>query len=123
MKPAIVFVWANLGPYHIDRLEAAAEALKDTHRVVGIELAGTSQTYLWARAEEVSGFERITLIPDRQSDMPPWRLFIALARVCLKTEAHHVFLWRTMCFCVTTSNSESAGPLICCVFWVVEPTP
>lgn len=92
MKPAIVFVWANLGPYHIDRLEAAAETLKDTHRVIGIELAGTSQTYQWARAEEVSGFERITLIPDRQSDMPPWRLFIALARACLKTESHHVFL-------------------------------
>ena len=93
VKPAILFVWSNFGPYHIDRLEAATEALKDTHRIIGIEIAGKSQTYPWARTEKVSGFERITLFPDRQSEaIPAWRIFIALARACLKARARHVFL-------------------------------
>jgi len=93
MKPAVVFVWANFGPYHVDRLEATAEALKDTHRVIGIELAGTSQTYLWARAEKVSGFERITLFPDREAEsLSAWHTFIALAKACSKIKARHVFL-------------------------------
>jgi len=93
MKPAVVFVWSNFGPYHIDRLEAAAEALKDTHRIVGIELAGASQTYLWSRAEKVSGFERITLFPDRESEaLSAWDTFVALAQTCSKLQARHIFL-------------------------------
>lgn len=93
MKPAVVFVWANFGPYHIDRLEAAATALDDTHRVVGIEIAGRSEVYPWARTEKILGFERNTLFPDHKFEtIPSWRILISLARACLKARARHVFL-------------------------------
>jgi len=93
MKPAIIFIWANFGPYHIDRLEAATEALRDSHRIIGIEIAGHSQIYPWSRTEKVSGFERVTLFPDRQFEtLSAWRILIAMARACLKFHARQVFL-------------------------------
>jgi L-malate glycosyltransferase len=93
MKPAVAFVWANFGPYHVDRLEAAAAALRDTHRVVGIEIGGASQVYPWARTEAGPSFERITLFPDRQFEsISSWQTLISLARACLKARARHVFL-------------------------------
>src|SRR5260221_8872025 len=64
-KPTVIFIWENFGPYHVDRLEAAAAALADTHRVVGIEIAELSEVYPWGRTEHVVGFDRITLFAGR----------------------------------------------------------
>lgn len=93
MKPAIVFIWENFGPYHVDRLEAAAAALEPTHRVIGIEIAGSSSVYAWDRTESVAGVERITLFPGRLfATVPAWRQLSAMLRACLKARAPHIFL-------------------------------
>jgi glycosyltransferase involved in cell wall biosynthesis len=92
-KPAVIFIWSNFGPYHIDRLEAAGAALGETHRVVGIEIAGSSETYAWSHTEQVTAFERITLFADRtDASIPWWRRFAALAKACFGSRARHVFL-------------------------------
>jgi L-malate glycosyltransferase len=89
----VAFIWSNFGPYHIDRLEAAAAALAPRHRVVGIEVAGASGTYAWARTEAAAKVERITLFPHQVDDRVPWwRQFLALLRACLASRAHHVFV-------------------------------
>lgn len=93
MKPAVAFVWGSFGPYHVDRLEAAAAALAETHRVIGIEIAGTTDIYAWDRTERVDGAERITLFPAHtEEEVPAWRKFVALLRACRAVRARHVFL-------------------------------
>lgn len=93
MKPAVAFVWSNFGPYHVDRLEAAAAALSETHRVIGIEVAGSTDIYAWDRTEQVNGVERMTLFPGRPVEqVPVWRQFLALVRACRAVRARHVFL-------------------------------
>lgn len=93
VKPAVAFVWSNFGPYHVDRLEAAAAALSETHRVIGIEVAGSEQIYPWDRTERIDGVERITLFPARAAEeVPAWRQFLALLRTCRAVRARHVFL-------------------------------
>jgi L-malate glycosyltransferase len=93
VKPAIAFVWGSFGPYHVDRLEAAAAALSETHRVIGIEIAGSTDIYAWDRTERVEGAERITLFPAHtEEEIPAWRKFVALLRTCRAVRARHVFL-------------------------------
>jgi L-malate glycosyltransferase len=58
--PALVFVWENFGPMHIDRCEAVAAHFAGTRRVIGIELFATSATYSW-EATQSQAFERLTL--------------------------------------------------------------
>jgi glycosyltransferase involved in cell wall biosynthesis len=92
-KPVVVFVWSNFGPYHIDRLEAAAAVLSDTYRVVGIEIAGSTDVYAWDRTEQIIGVERITLFRDRVFEsVPRWRLLIALIGACGKAGGRDIFL-------------------------------
>jgi glycosyltransferase involved in cell wall biosynthesis len=89
----IVFVWANFGPYHIDRLDAVADALKETHHVIGIEIAGTSAIYPWARTANVVDVDHFTLFPARLFEsVSAWRIFFALGRACLKARARDLFL-------------------------------
>jgi glycosyltransferase involved in cell wall biosynthesis len=91
--PTVVFVWENFGPYHMDRLAAAARSLAGKYRVVGVEIAGSSRTYAWDRSPDLPGVERITLFPDEfRSSIPAWRGFLALARVCLRLRPRYVFL-------------------------------
>jgi len=93
MKPAVIFIWENFGPYHVDRLEAAGAALASTHRVIGIEIAGSSSIYAWNRTEEIVGFERLTLFSDRAfATIPAWAQLKAMLRACLRVRAQHVFL-------------------------------
>lgn len=93
MKPAVAFVWENFGPYHIDRLEAAGAALGVTHRVIGIEIAGSSGFYAWDPTAKISGFERVTLFPDCDyKSISSWRRWSAMLRAAIKTGAKHVFL-------------------------------
>lgn len=93
MKPAVAFVWENFGPYHIDRLEAAGVALAPTHRVVGIEIAGSSSYYAWDPTTKAAGFEHLTLFPDRAyNSIPAWQRLSAMLRASIKVHATHVFL-------------------------------
>jgi L-malate glycosyltransferase len=93
MKPAVIFIWENFGPYHVDRLEAAGAALAPTHRVIGIEIAGSSSVYAWSRTEEIAGFERLTLFPDRAfGSIPAWTQLMAMLRACVGAKARHIFL-------------------------------
>jgi glycosyltransferase involved in cell wall biosynthesis len=93
VKPAVVFVWENFGPNHVDRLEAAGSALAATHRVIGIEIAGSSSVYAWDPTTETAGFERFTLFPDRAfASIPAWRQLSAMLCACLKARARHIFL-------------------------------
>ena len=89
----VAFVWSNFGPYHVDRLEAATTALAGKYRVVGIELAGTSDIYAWERTSDASNLARVTLFANaREETIPTFRRFSALVRCCLSLGARHVFL-------------------------------
>ena len=93
MKPVVVFAWAYLGPYHVDRLEAAGAALGETHRVIAVEIAGSSETYAWNQTGTIAGVERVTLFPGAAAEaLPWWRVLAALARLCWSLNARHVFL-------------------------------
>jgi L-malate glycosyltransferase len=93
MKPAVIFLWSNFGPYHIDRLDAATRALSAEFRVIGIEVGGSSETYAWMRPADSSAVERITLFPELAEErIPAWRRFGALLRICLRLRPAHVFL-------------------------------
>lgn len=58
----LVFMWENFGPMHIDRCMAVAKHYAGKRKVIGIELAGRSDTYDWAQSE-ASGFVKQTLFP------------------------------------------------------------
>ena len=58
MRLAVIF--DRFGPYHIARLKAAALCTDLT----GIEIAGQSDEYAWARISDVSGFRQCTRLPD-----------------------------------------------------------
>jgi len=93
MKPAVVFLWANFGPYHIDRLEAATAAVSAEFRVIGVEIGGSSDTYAWAPPADSPALERITLFPALAEErVPAWRCFRALLRLCWRLRPAHIFL-------------------------------
>ena len=93
MKPAVLFVWDYLGPYHVDRLEAAGAALSETHRVIAVEVAGSSETYAWSQTGAIAGVERVTLFPGGAAEkLPWWRVLPAYLRLCRRLDARHVFL-------------------------------
>lgn len=93
MKPVVAFVWSNFGPYHVDRVEAAASALKESHHVVGVELAGSTEIYAWNPTDKISGFQRVTLFPNQGFEsVSSLKLFFSLARVLFQVRAKYVFL-------------------------------
>jgi len=93
MKPAVAFIWSNFGPYHIDRLEAAANALKESHRVVGIEVAGSTVHYPWNRTDNIKDFHCITLFPKQNFEsISKWRQLRSLIRICFKIGATDIFV-------------------------------
>src|SRR5260221_5603781 len=92
-KPTVLFIWENFGPYHVDRLEATAAALADTHRVVGIEIGESSEVYAWHRTEHVLGFDRITLFRGRPCEsVSRAKKFVAMVRTCARQRGRDVFL-------------------------------
>ena len=93
MRPAVIFLWDNFGPYHVDRLEAATAALSAEFRTIGVGIAGSSAIYAWTPPGEQSSLERITLFPDLADEsVSRWRCFGALARLCWRLRPRHVFL-------------------------------
>jgi len=93
-KPTVAFIWNNLGPYHVDRLEAAGAVLSRDFRVVGIEIAGASALYDWNRPEMV-GVERVTALPNQSTDSLaryPLYTFPALFAACWRVRTRHLFV-------------------------------
>ena len=91
--PTLAFVWEQFSSYHIDRLEAAAEAFAGRRRVVGVEIASRSLTYAWKVIEGAQGWERLTLFPDQIADEVPWTLKLRrLLRTLADVDARDVFL-------------------------------
>ena len=57
--------FANLGPYHLARLESAVEALCPMGwRVVAFEIAGSDENYGWSKRDGRFFFERVTVFPN-----------------------------------------------------------
>ncbi|WP_027287553.1 glycosyltransferase family 4 protein [Rhodovibrio salinarum] len=56
----LAFVWAQLAPYHLDRLDALACV---GFKVTGVAVAQTSHRYPWRPGQEGSGWDRHTLVP------------------------------------------------------------
>lgn len=68
---------------HIDRCLAVAKHFAGTRKVIGIELAGRSDTYDWARSE-ASGFVKRTLFPGMTvADVSAPKLLWALLRTSI----------------------------------------
>jgi glycosyltransferase involved in cell wall biosynthesis len=79
----IVFFWDNFGPLHVDRCEAVAARLGNTHQVIGLELASKSNVYGWV-PEGGSQFRKITLVSGKGMEDIPWKTrFNKVLRACL----------------------------------------
>lgn len=60
----------NLGPYHIARLRALADAVPEAH---AIEVGGEQKLYPWRPSRDRLGFAVTTLFPDRPCEGVPAR--------------------------------------------------
>ena len=80
MMRHLVFLWDNLGPLHIDRIDACVRHFGDTHTVSAIEMCGQSDVYGW-RTGDRGKFEIETVFAgENLSDLSFWRLAPALIR-------------------------------------------
>jgi len=62
----LVIQWPRFGPYHLARLKAAFQELKDKDiRVVGMETASLDDTYAWKQEKESTVFERCVVLPGK----------------------------------------------------------
>ena len=87
-------MWENFGPMHIDRCEAVAKHFGGARKVIGIELAGRSDTYDWEQANSV-GFTKQTLFPGTMvSDVSDVKLFWALLRTAIAVGSADFFFCR-----------------------------
>ena len=74
MRLAIHF--ARLGPYHVARIDAAQNALKESGwSVLAIETAGTDRTYAWEKEHGRQSWKRCTIFPNETwESIPPRRV-------------------------------------------------
>ena len=97
----IAIHFARLGPYHLARLESAAEVLGSVGwEVVAFEIAGTDATYEWEKASSHgTGFARKTVFPDRIFEEIPSgevRQGISRALAELQPDAMAIAGWGTV---------------------------
>lgn len=86
-----VFVWENLGPNHLDRVEALAAAVQTGSSVTAIQFFGRSSVYEWDSAGTVTPFKIITLRPERRSKRN-LDLIWPLLKTCLRAGKADIFL-------------------------------
>jgi L-malate glycosyltransferase len=86
MNDKIAFVWENFGPLHVDRCQAV---MSRGFEVIGIELASRSSTYEWVPFP--TKFKKCTLFDNKEAEPSELRLFPALASMCYKSRARHIF--------------------------------
>ncbi len=89
----IALVWDNLGPTHVDRCAAVAEALGEHGKLTAIEICASSNDYGWRPAAPVN-FDKISLFrmstPESAGAL---KLALRLVRACRAARARTVFLW------------------------------
>lgn len=80
-RKAIVLIWDNFGPLHIDRITAVEDHFGSSRKVVGVELCGNSDTYGW-KIEEDCEFHKETLFPSRSlKELGAIETFNAIRRI------------------------------------------
>ena len=92
MQRPIVLVWDNFGYMHDDRCVALAKHYAGKRHVIGVEIAGSSDTYNWNRDPGI-GFEKVTLYEQKRVDgisivMRAYSMLLA----CLRPGKSDVFL-------------------------------
>ena len=76
--PRIGILFAQFAPYHVDRIEAAAQALAGRAEVVGVEVAQASEAYAWSPSGEVRGAaKRVLFSGEPYEQIGTWRRFRA----------------------------------------------
>ena len=62
----LAIAFTNFGPYHLARLRALANRLRnDGGRLIAYEMAGSEKTYPWTISRDDEPFDWVTLFPDR----------------------------------------------------------
>ncbi|WP_117196274.1 glycosyltransferase [Rhizobium terrae] len=88
MNRAITFYWDNLGPMHVDRLEAVKNRFPGLD-IIGIEIREKSNVYDWSKPN-VRGVDRITLF--RGKDKPTFATHaLKLIKSCFSTKGDIFF--------------------------------
>ncbi|OGP75341.1 MAG: hypothetical protein A2W09_07220 [Deltaproteobacteria bacterium RBG_16_50_11] len=92
IKESVILIWGQIGPYHADRCEALARYLGSHYRVIGLEIAGASDTYAWEKSVDNAFYEKNTLFPNlRYENTTISMRFSRILKFCLRTGAKHVF--------------------------------
>jgi glycosyltransferase involved in cell wall biosynthesis len=89
----VAFVWDQFSPYHVDRCEHVAHALRERVEVFGLEIASRSNLYAWPEARATEFYTHITLFPGRKFEETKWweRLWM-LVRSCLRYRIDMLFV-------------------------------
>lgn len=89
----VAFVWDQFSPYHVDRCEHVAHALRERVEVFGLEIASRSNLYAWPEARATEFYTHITLFPERKFEETKWwiRLWF-LVRSCLRYRIDVLFV-------------------------------
>ncbi len=91
--PTIAFLWSHFAMYHMDRLEALAEALDGRASVLGLEVANASETYAWGDSGAGMRFAKVTLFPGAVADrIPQLRRARAIVAAARKRQVTHLFV-------------------------------
>jgi glycosyltransferase involved in cell wall biosynthesis len=87
------FVWDQFSPYHVDRCEHVAHALRERVEVFGLEIASGSNLYGWPEARATEFYTHITLFPARKFEETKWRERLwSLVRSCLRYRIDVLFV-------------------------------
>lgn len=92
-KRRVAFVWDQFSPYHVDRCEHVAYALRDKVDVIGLEFASRSNLYAWPEARKTQLYNHITLFPGKAFEETKWwNRFRSLTQVCLSSQVKELFV-------------------------------
>ena len=85
----VTFLWDNLGPMHVDRIQAVIDGLDSSYDVAAVEVFGRSETYAWDQPDKP--FPTRTLF--KAGEKPSFfQRFSALASAFRKRGRGHYFL-------------------------------
>jgi L-malate glycosyltransferase len=92
-KKRVGFVWDQFSPYHVDRCEHVALALKNRIEVFGLEIASGSNLYEWPKARATKFYTHITLSPGSKfEDTKWWKRLWLLVRSFLRYRIDMIFV-------------------------------
>jgi glycosyltransferase involved in cell wall biosynthesis len=90
---SIILIWAQFGPYHMDRCEALSRHLRDKARVFGLEIAADSDTYAWEKTGNGVSFTKYTLFPNQKFEKTTFPArFFRILKFCWRMRASYVFI-------------------------------